>query len=755
MRKVYLLTLIGLLFSSFVFSADKTWIGAVGANWSTSTNWSPTGTPGSSDRALFTSNATVVIDAAVNIGGISVTGSSTVILQALASRNITFFEDGTPYNGLDVETGSTLFLRVTGGTSVNFNLISGTGAKANIAGTLKFDGVNSNNSAKADFTGGNWTFTSGSYYIADVNSGNPVGGSATVNFAAGSTFVMNDVGGSVPQGTWDAASTIEVTGSTSSSISVWSPSQIGNLTYNCPGQTSNIGLALPTNFTIQGNLKVLNTGAFRLALASNPNNITINGNMEVAATRVCFSAGSTANAVGVTINGNLIVTSGTVDMQESSANTIVRLRGNLVMSAGTTLTETGSATGTDLQLNGTSAQTLTFGNLTNDLRITINNAAGVTATNNWVMPNSTNSRILLTLGNISLGSNLLHIQSPSALALTGGSISSHVIGRVRRETNSNSTYIFPVSKSASEVASIKINPAGTTATSYEVEFFRPNAYDRFAQADATVKNAGDYYWDITRPSGTENADVTIRYVDMATGNSNAEADLRVLHWNGTAWDNFGGTGASGEVTATGVSTFSPFSLGTVGLTPLPVRLVSFSGLRQNNINKLTWTVEAEQGNKGFYVERSADGRSFTSLGFVASRAQGGNSNSQITYTFNDNSITGDRHYYRLRQVDLDGKEKTSNIVLIKGTRVAGLTIGGYFPNPVVSKLNVIVEAPAKDQIVLQIVDITGKLIKEQRALVEAGSNTIELDVQPIASGTYVLRLTNKATGESSTAKFVK
>ena len=50
--------------------------------------------------------------------------------------------------------------------------------------------------------------------------------------------------------------------------------------------------------------------------------------------------------------------------------------------------------------------------------------------------------------------------------------------------------------------------------------------------------------------------------------------------------------------------------------PLPVSLLSFSGYRDGNINRLQWTTASEQNNQGFDVERSKDGISFFSVGFV-------------------------------------------------------------------------------------------------------------------------------------------
>ena len=66
---------------------------------------------------------------------------------------------------------------------------------------------------------------------------------------------------------------------------------------------------------------------------------------------------------------------------------------------------------------------------------------------------------------------------------------------------------------------------------------------------------------------------------------------------------------------------------------LPVSLTSFSGYKEGNSNKLLWTTASENNNNGFEVQRSSDGANFTAIGFVVSKAIGGNSTSELNYNF--------------------------------------------------------------------------------------------------------------------------
>lgn len=190
------------------------------------------------------------------------------------------------------------------------------------------------------------------------------------------------------------------------------------------------------------------------------------------------------------------------------------------------------------------------------------------------------------------------------------------------------------------------------------------------------------------------------------------------------------------------------------LIVLPVNMLSFSGYNDGNRNQLIWTTSTEQNNKGFDVQRSLDGVTYNSIGFVSSIANGGNSSVALNYTFTDNNVTGLRQYYRLRQVDIGGNSKLSNIVLIKSDKPTLITLDGFFPNPATTTINMLIGSPAKDKITAVVFDMTGKSVLSRSLNVETGSNTIPLDISALAGGNYMIKLISN-DGEVVTGKFVK
>lgn len=114
---------------------------------------------------------------------------------------------------------------------------------------------------------------------------------------------------------------------------------------------------------------------------------------------------------------------------------------------------------------------------------------------------------------------------------------------------------------------------------------------------------------------------------------------------------------------------------------LPVTLLSFTGALSGNNAALKWITSTEQNSSHFIVERSTDGISYTAIGRVAAA---GNSSTPKQYHLTDAGVTGDMLYYRLQQVDIDGRTKYSPVIRIRLSAGQDVVIA---PNPVTSYLH--------------------------------------------------------------------
>ena len=157
----------------------------------------------------------------------------------------------------------------------------------------------------------------------------------------------------------------------------------------------------------------------------------------------------------------------------------------------------------------------------------------------------------------------------------------------------------------------------------------------------------------------------------------------------------------------------------------------------NNI--VSWTVADELSVKEYIVERSVDGVSFVAAGTVAYRNNGGG---QQTYTFNDAPILGANNtvYYRIRQVDIDGKFMISKVVLYTSAqKKTGLTVIG---NPVINNEIVLnISSDRQGYSELHLMDIKGRTLRIQKQSISNGNNIVRLTGSGgyLATGTYFVK----------------
>jgi hypothetical protein len=187
-----------------------------------------------------------------------------------------------------------------------------------------------------------------------------------------------------------------------------------------------------------------------------------------------------------------------------------------------------------------------------------------------------------------------------------------------------------------------------------------------------------------------------------------------------------------------VTSFSEFGGAEGNNQPLPVELVSFSGVCEDGIIDLTWQTASEFNSSHFDVEKSRDGENWQLLTTLPSA---GTSNELITYQSEDKNTTDGNNYFRLRQVDIDGTEKLYDPINVSCSEV----IKGYFssfPNPSGNSFQVVLNN--KELIgasVLNIVDASGKVIEQRQIEVKDGINMFVIN-QELTPGIYFLNISN-------------
>lgn len=187
------------------------------------------------------------------------------------------------------------------------------------------------------------------------------------------------------------------------------------------------------------------------------------------------------------------------------------------------------------------------------------------------------------------------------------------------------------------------------------------------------------------------------------------------------------------------------SLASVDCSTLPIEMGAFNVIAENGSAKLNWTTLSETNNKGFEVERSIDGEKWSTIGFVGSRSKNNNSSQPLNYSFNDESPEyAVINYYRLKQIDIDGKQVYSDIRFIK---IEASSFVKLSPNPVHDMLLIKISdwRQVKE---IDVMDNAG------RVMYSARENKQQIDMSTFATGIYFLRIT-KTNGTIHVEKIVK
>jgi hypothetical protein len=182
---------------------------------------------------------------------------------------------------------------------------------------------------------------------------------------------------------------------------------------------------------------------------------------------------------------------------------------------------------------------------------------------------------------------------------------------------------------------------------------------------------------------------------------------------------------------------------TVSL-PLTRTLELMATTEANNEISLNWQTNAEFNLKSFDIEYSEDLADFVSIGSYPAAGMG---LSRQQYSFKPALASSENNFYRIKAKGTNGEFINSNIINVMPDVVLSDAISVY-PNPVNDVLTVSgVRAGSR----LQIIDITGKIWKQQKAF---GKNSEQVSMNGLIRSMYFLKVT-APNGKSSVIKIQK
>ena len=348
-------------------------------------------------------------------------------------------------------------------------------------------------------------------------------------------------------------------------------------------------------------------------------------------------------------------------------------------------------TGGNYSYIGTGAQVTGNALPTTVNNFTINNAAGLNLTQDLGI----NGVMTFTNGVVNSNStNTLTINNNATV--TGASNNSYVDGFMVKVGDDNFT--FPVGDPLGSYHPITVNnsvaanPSAAVGDTYNAEYFRASALTRgpVATASGMYAVSNCEHWSLNRTAGAGTPDITVSwtadspcggnsYVTQTTGLVLAWLDLS-NEWQLGSGGAFSSSGvpAAGTTQQVDVNQFGFFALGNTApnANPLPVKIGSIKAYEKAAGVQLDWTAFTEINADKYVIERSANGQQFTAIGEVAAR----NLSIASDYGFFDPNPLPGISFYRLRNLDQDGKSGYSNIVRVNLSKDGKGVI--VYPNPV-------------------------------------------------------------------------
>ncbi len=419
-------------------------------------------------------------------------------------------------------------------------------------------------------------------------------------------------------------------------------------------------------------------------------------------------------------------------------NSAITVNGTLSMQESATYASgTGSLSyggSSTLEYAGSAAQT-TGDELTTSIQnLTINNTNGITLNSSTDVLGTTT----LTLGQVILGNNNF---VANANTIAGYNENKYFVtdgtGYLERDITAAATVDFPIGISTTTLSNlVQLTPTDLSTFQMRVD----NTFDNAVNDNTRVADAE---WHVTRTVGSGATTIRVSWRDDAAMSFGASFDpsnvqTEIANWSGSNWEEYN---TSSKDAATPdfyfeVGGFTSFGAFGVGSggLSLPVELIRFELSIKNAGIHIDWKTLSEINNDHFVIQKSKDNHTFHDLTTVKGN---GISNVETQYAYIDHNPYIGHNYYRIKQVDYDGQFE-----LFKAKRIDYKISKqiNFYPNPNKGDiLNIEVSIPEENTTIV-IRDLSGRtLFYQQSKNINTNRTVIPLNLNP---GYYVITINN-------------
>lgn len=331
----------------------------------------------------------------------------------------------------------------------------------------------------------------------------------------------------------------------------------------------------------------------------------------------------------------------------------------------------------------------------------------------------------IQLGNYELTVNAITDANASNYINTGST------GKLKKNIAQGAGFLFPVGNGS-------YTPVTITNNSGAADDFSVRVLDELYQSglSGSVSTAGRITrsWDISKTNTNDASGVDMLFEWPSDQNSGVTTPA-LYHHNGTVWQEQAAINTSSPTQTslryTGYTgTFSPFGIAEINST-LPVTWLSFNATTENGASALHWQTAEEQNTKVYIIQHSTDGANWKNIGNVPAS---GFSKAVMSYRFVHSSPAGGINFYRIQQVDADGRFSFSKISTVNYEPAGFSTV--IMTNPVIGG---IIHIQLRLPVELSLWSMDGKKLW-QKKLPQGYS---DIPVGHLTNGTYLLHAGNE------------
>ena len=299
-------------------------------------------------------------------------------------------------------------------------------------------------------------------------------------------------------------------------------------------------------------------------------------------------------------------------------------------------------------------------------------------------------------------------------------------------------------------SSVFVNSSGTV---------RDNNAQYYLDRNLTINASGNgtarvrFYFTHNEWEALQLAQPTLTSINELKINKVSENCMSVFPGNATviSQDGWGNYGEDFYVEFTTPS-FSSFYIDALS-GALPLKFISFNVKATIAGSELQWQVVADNDIAGFEVEYSDNGQSFSTIATIMADAFENESSGARMYEYKDAVIRDGIHFYRILMKGLDGEWKYTHTFKINDNLSLSTPVRLY-PNPVNTMLSVELSLQTPG-VMLQLYNLNGAVVRKETSMPGFKQGIIQLDMNGLTPGIYLLQVRHTKSGETFLRKIVK